>query len=209
MTLKLMSAAEMEADQRAFREQVAKREPWLANLRAATVDAHDDGGLLFRDRGYTVPPIRYAVGQRIEGLDRHIARCGRELKEMEEAGRTSFEADAGVRHLTVERARSYEQLAAIYRDCVRPVGWWARLTWRWRENPFFDATEQEIEDLAAFFREARTISHVKALESIRAPLFLRSTFPPTAGPLSLAIPPSLRREALSRVAGATSGKAPQ
>ena len=200
--MKLMSAAEMEADQQEFRDQLASREPWMANLRNATVDPHGLGLLIFRGTRYVVPPVPYDLGQQIEALDRHVARCTRELKALGAEGRTSFE-DPAVRYLSVERARAYESLAWLYRAAVRPAGLLARLAWRWRANPFLDATEKEVEDLAHVFREARTTSRVLAVESVRAPLFLQLTWPPTNGPLSLGIPPSLRRTALRRAAGGT------
>lgn len=203
--LKPRRAEELEAEHQEFREQLAAREPWLANLEAATTQ-HDDGELRFRGRRYRIPPVPYRNGLQIHVLDRLVAWCFRELGKLEKEGKTALD-DALGRWLAEQLAKSYEALAGEYWAVVKPVGLWHRLTWRWRGNPFLDATEQEIKELAQLFLAARTICRVRAVTSIWAPPYLRMTSTTSGMPSPLAIPPSLRRKVGRAVGGTMPGDA--
>lgn len=203
--LKPRPAEEIEAENAEFREQLAAREPWLANLEAATTQ-HDDGELRFRGRRYRIPPVPYRNGLQIQVLDRMVAWCYRELGKLEKEGKTALD-DPLARWLAEQLDKGYDALAAEYWQCVRPLGLWHRVTWWCRGNPFLDPTEVEMGVLAQSFLKARTICRVQVSRSIRAPRYLRTTWP-TNSPISpVTIPPSLRRQVGRAVGGTMPGDA--
>jgi hypothetical protein len=199
VTLKPASPESYAAAQAEFRELLASKEPWLAN-GAAALTVHDPGLLTYRGKKYLVPPVSYKLGQTINLLDRHYTRLEREIKRLEGEGKTAPQ-HPGAMVLWVEKAQTYQALSPLYRQGCRPRDLRERIRWLWTKDPFGDATEKEIEDLAQVFRAARTTSRVKLQGSIRAPQFLQWTWPPSVLPLSLNIPPRQRRILISKVPG--------
>jgi len=141
-------------------------EPTLLNADAAT-QAHDLGYILlflkYRARHFRVPPVPYRAGLQLMVLDRQIARLRRRLKEEPE----NVEA-------LVEMEAAMTATADLWWGLVEPVGWFDRLTWRWRENPFLGMEAREFMELRGFFFAARTRCRVLTVSSIRVPHRARS-----------------------------------
>jgi hypothetical protein len=199
VTIKPASPESYAAAQAEFREMQEAREPWMGNASAALLP-HHTGLLTHRGVEYYLPPVSYPLGLTIHALDRHYHRIMRDITTLEKAGKTAPQSPAATL-LWVEAAQTYKDLAPLLHQGIRPKGLWQRLTWRWRGNPFQDANEQEIEELALLFRAARTISRVRLRASIRAPRYLQWTWPRTGWPSLLNIPPRQYRTLISRVAG--------
>lgn len=100
--------------------------------------------LYYRGRRFVLRPLPYLVGiELVEALH--------QLAEIDER---LGAAEAFRRHVRLNLL-----VIDILKECARPPGvrgWF----WRWARNPFADATEKEIEDLARFFERARTMSSV-------------------------------------------------
>lgn len=102
--------------------------------------------LVFRGARYRVPPVPYAHGIALQALQGRLSAL---------AGEPETEA-------TLQQLLALlEEAAARFRALVTPVGLITRLTWRWRTNPFWDASEDELATLLAFFFACRRTSTVE------------------------------------------------
>jgi hypothetical protein len=102
--------------------------------------------MLFRGRRFRVRPISY-----IDGLQ--IQRLRNEIEDLQDLPET----EEGLQRLENLQGR----IVKTFHPYVTPVGFWERLFWRWRSNPFGNATEAEIADLFRFFSWCRTRSAVR------------------------------------------------
>lgn len=182
--IRKVTTAEMDQWQRNVQGEQTSREPVLMNVEAATT-AHDSGyielALKYRTRRFRVPPVPYRDGIRLLALDRHVARLQAKLNADE---KNEINDDTTLRALA-ELAETLTELVTLFRALVRPVTLWDRLTWRVQRNPFIDAEASEIGELRRFFSAARTRCRVRWTASIRAPRYLRSTWPMNSRHLSL------------------------
>jgi hypothetical protein len=144
-------------------------ESTLANIEAAT-QGHDWGVLFFRRRHFWVPPVPYRQGLWLLALDQELRRLG----DAPNTKQNILQAMAVVK-----------EMLNIFHTLVRPRTRFDKLFWRWRDNPFLHAEMGEINVLRNFFCSARTTSSVRALRSIRAPSFLRRTWPTPSRSLSI------------------------
>jgi hypothetical protein len=190
--IRATSRQEINKAQADFQELLASKEPWRANLEAATL-GHDPGLLVFRGLTFLVPPVPYRPGQAIHALTRYLVWLRRELKKLEDKGRF-IRYDKEAARYGEEIVNALEELTTLYRSLVRPRGLKTRWALRGGRDPFEDPTEQEVDELADFFHHRRTTSSVRAVRSIRAFRFLHSTWSPSARPLLQGIPPALRRK---------------
>lgn len=198
--IRKVTTAEMNQWQRNVQGEAMSREPVLMNLEAATT-AHDSGYVEFdlkhRRRRFRVPPVPYRDGVRLLVLDRHVARLQAKLNADE---KNEINDDTTLRALA-ELADTLTELVTLFHALVRPVTLWDRLTWWLQRNPFLTAEANEIGELRRFFSGARTRCRVRWTASIRAPSYLRSTWPMNSRRLSLASAGGWLQG--SRVAGTT------
>lgn len=178
-----------------LRGEMAQDQPAVLNVEQATT-MHDPGYIVlhlrWRKRVFTVPPVPYRAALRLFALDAMLRRLREELRRDDT-------------NLTVVAAMEpvVEEMVAIFHALVRPATWLDRLTWRWRANPFRSAEAHEINVLRDFFCAARTRCRVQWASSSRAPLWMRSTWPPNSRHMFTG---SLRGVLLgSRAAGDTTG----
>lgn len=147
--------------------QQAQREPPLTNVEAATTP-HDEGRLEYRGRTYRVPPIRWRTRLELAALDEELRRLGLRL-------------GAGVDVPTLRRVRD------VVTEMLNLFG--TLIIWHWWQvrNPLLDADEEEFRLMRSFFLTARTRCRVVAVRSVRAPHWLRTTWPPASAGLQVGL----------------------
>lgn len=156
--------AQLEAYSREIQREFEGPPPQPANVEAAITLA-DSSLLTYRRRRFRVPPIPARQGFMLRALE---ARLG--LVERGELSRENLR----------ERLALLEEMVALMWVLVQPLGWWDRLTWRWRANPFRTADAGELVVLLNFFFAARTTTTVSWIWSDRAPHRWNTTWPPTS-----------------------------
>jgi hypothetical protein len=130
--------------QAAMAEQATAREPANRNL-GPVLDLSRPLPLEFRGQTYLVPPVPYAVGVALVGLQERVRR----LQGQPESEET----------LTELRDILHDAVA-LFPSLVRPTGW-RRLFRRVLPNPFRKASEFEIGELIGFFSGCRMRSGVR------------------------------------------------
>lgn len=154
----LTSQAEaiIEASEATTAEALRRQLPSIGNIVAiealtATVRFR------YRGRVFDVPPINTLEGLKLKAMELELERMG-------EAPPLPSEEEA------VEKMQSLKDMLLEMFDImwknVKPVRPWDRLLWRWKDNPFLDASRKEVAELLTFFLQSRKISSVSLLEVI-------------------------------------------
>lgn len=134
---------------------------------------HQSDVLEYRGRTYLVPPVAYFDGADCQRLNLRIATLSRSLRlltgQMAHLAEqdVSEENQAVLQHLLTRYEHDIgamvgmcEQAVAKMKRLVRPMGWWDRVTWPWRQ-PFLRADDSEITELLGFFSTRRTSRPVR------------------------------------------------
>lgn len=145
--------------------------PLLKNVEAALILADPASLELilpYRRRRFRVPPVSYRDGLALNALEVELAILERAK-------------DIDAENLRKRLEILIDSVAIMWR-LVRPIGWWERLTWRWRANPFEHAEAAELGRLFAFFCSARPTTTITWTSSARAGLPSRwqSIWPPAS-----------------------------
>jgi hypothetical protein len=146
----LKTEAQMAAQQPA---RVLERPRLPTKIRNARV-VLDLGNLIFftfQGRAYGIPPLPYKAGQQLMALVAEAAAYGVLTPE------TIPKYDAIMRQLPALLWR-YTRVVGRTRRVLRVVGL--------HRNPFLQATEKELVDLATFFQVSRTRSSVQPLAAL-------------------------------------------
>lgn len=137
---------------------IAQRQPQQRNVEAI-LSLGDVRYISFRGKAYRIPPVPYKLGQQVldmytkaTGLSRDVARTG-----------SKESADAYY--------RAMNQLATLLWRHVRPIGTVRRVFWKFglMVNPFRDASEKEVTDVADFFLQGRMMSSVRSISEAEVP----------------------------------------
>lgn len=110
--------------------------------------------LQFRNSLYHVPPIPWAVGLQLQ-------RCYIRLQNISILDE-SADVNQSMKNLEDLEVLMFE-VVQFFKDLVRPLSPWQRLTWRWRQ-PFLDVSQQELGELLGFFSACRMKSSVRYLD---------------------------------------------
>ncbi len=150
--LRPMADAAVAANEKATAEALRKQLPSLGNIVAvdfltATVRFR------YRKRVFDIPPIPYLPGLQLQKVELELQRLGDSPPDEDEAGNKLVE----LRDMLVDMQR------IMWRH-VRPVTRFDKTFWRWRGNPFSDASRAEVAELLSFFLQCRTTSSVRLLE---------------------------------------------
>lgn len=113
---------------------------------AAARSVHEGRALQYNGRLYAVPPVPFAAGLELQGL----------VVEL-----NALQSEDWTEGVAVRLMEFCQSATRLFRRLVRPVGWYQRLVWRARRNPFRDASEGEIGQLLGFFFSCRTTSTVR------------------------------------------------
>lgn len=182
MPLKLSTAEQRDKTQLLLRRELGSDVPETANVAAAT-DLDAATLLEFQGQTYSVPPIPYTLGTRLQALSLDLAWWADQLHRA-----TSDEQAASPDELQ----RALKTMEGLYTQAVQlcwllvakpPGTWLPNWLWRFRRNPFRHASSRELEELLAFFFMCRTRSTVRHSESTprpaRVPLTRLTTLPPS------------------------------
>lgn len=145
--------------------------------------------LRFRSRRFRVPRTGFRHSLPMGHHEREIGYLYAKLAAHEAASR-SVETDPATAAVAERLRDQCIALFDLYHQCVKPLTVFDRIFWRWRANPFLDASDAELADLIAFFVARRSgPSRIQWVSSVNAPAYLRRTYPPTEPKLWLGIRP--------------------
>lgn len=146
--IKLRTEEELEVAQQFLQESLPKTRHEQANTDTAA-GLTQNLVLTFRGHLYKVPPIPYRVGVQLERVRLQMSEC--EDQDDTVANLNQFEA-------------MLDGLIPLFKMLVMPVDLIQRIGWRWRKNPFADASAVDVMTLLHFFLLCRTKSSVKLVD---------------------------------------------
>jgi hypothetical protein len=130
--------------QAALQEELRASQPELRNLEPAA-ELFGEAVLEYRGRRFRVPPVPFAFGVALVGLQERIRR----MQDAPEGADTLAELHAVLR-----------EAVALFPRLVRHTGW-RRPLGRLLPNPFRAASEFEVGELLGFFSGCRMMSRVR------------------------------------------------
>jgi hypothetical protein len=109
----------------------------------------------YRGRVFDIPPIPTLPGLKLQAMELELERIGDEPPARDDVD--------GVDKMQALKEMLLEMFDIMWKN-VEPVKLMDRIFWRWKHNPFLDASRKEAAELLTFFSQCRTISSVQILE---------------------------------------------